>query len=219
MKHPPLAVIMIVALLTSDCVRNIPKDPQYNLVILLDKDFVKEKTQYKWLPWDLNKSSSSSGSMGGACLGGCPAAVVVAAVVVAALVVYATTAVTIHNAKGTNVKLTAVYYEDRTSETFELSWGINRFYLSEEKVASLENRTATLTLVATGTRNLEILVPYGILGKRDVHTIEFASDGKILADGIVVDSPDTQTEPQPASKEDLPERPQEPEGDDKDSQN
>jgi hypothetical protein len=218
MKHPPLAVIMIVALLTSDCVRNIPKDPQYNLVILLDKDFVKEKTQYKWLPWDLNKSSSSSGSMGGGCLGGCPAAVVVAAVVVAALVVYATTAVTIHNAKGTNVKLTALF-EGTSPETYELSWGINRYYISDENRLSLENGVARLILIATGTRNLEVMVPAIKLDKREIHTIEFGSDGKILADGIVVDSPYAQTEPQAGSKEDLPERPQEPEGDDKDSQN
>jgi len=187
MKNSAIAVIMIAALLMSDCAtRGVVNNREPNFLVIIDKDFLKQRVEYKWHPWDLKTAGGTgAGGGGGGCGGGmAPGCAVVAAVICAIVMVYAVTYISIHNARGTNVSLTAVY-ENSPSETFELSWGINRFYLSEEKVASLENSTARLTLVATGTRNLEMVVPYGVLSKRDVHTIEFASDGKVLADGIV----------------------------------
>jgi len=209
-----LALITIAALLTSDCERNIIKNREYNFMIIIDKNFIKQKTQYDWLPRDSDSFSSSSGSR--ASINGCviyPAnskdAAIVVAVVLAAVIVVAATIVTIHNVKGTNICI--VIDGDDGQEKYELNWGINRLYVSEKTLLSLEEGTAKLKIVARGTRKLEVEVPIeGMKIKRDVHIMEFTNGGKIIVDGIEIDSPYTQTAPRSGSEEDLPTRTQEP---------
>lgn len=219
MKSPALALIMIVVILTSNCVRNIPRDRQPNLIILLDKEFVKQHTQYEWWPREwFNSSSLSRGGGGGGTLGISPAAGMIELLLLAGAMVWVSGHVITHNVEGTNVSL--IIDGDAWQETYELNWGTNRFFLSEEKLFVLENGTAKLRLVATGTRELELGVPTeGMRIKRDVHNIEFTKSGDIIVDGTGITSSDEQTGPQPASEEDLSKRPQESGQDDKESQN
>jgi len=245
MKSPALALIMIVVILTSNCVRNIPKDRQPNLIILLAKDFVEQKAQHEWFPRKCFYCSFVSNMVGRGSLGFSPEGVVVYAAVLAGVIVLVSGHVIVHNVKGTNVSLvidedaqTAPQpgsdedllrrtqkpgrYDKDTAwqETYELNWGTNRLFLSEEKVSALEKGTATLRLIATGTRELELGVPTeGMKIKRDVHIIEFTKSGDIIVDGTGITSSDEQTGPQAASEEDLAMRPQESGQDDKESQN
>lgn len=219
MKNSAIAVIMIAALLMSACAsRGVVNNREPNFIVIIDKEFLKKRVEYRWRWWDETNGKGSGRGFNpmGVCI---YLDVVIVAVVVTVGIVYIIPRLIIHNARGTNVSLT-VLYEDRSSETFELNWGINRFYLTEEHFSALEENNAWVTLTAEGTRNLAMGVPTGIMRtKKAVHTLEFASDGKILADGIVVDSPHTQTEPQPGSGEDLLKRTQEPERYDNGSHN
>jgi len=219
MKSPALALMMIVVIFTSNCVRNIPKDGQYNLIVLLDKDFIRHHTQYEWWPREwFNSSSLSRGGGGGGTLGISPGAGMIELLLLAGVMVWVSGHVITHNAEGTNVSL--VIDADAWQETYELNWGTNRFFLSEEKLSALEKGTAKLRLVATGTRELEVGVPTeGMQIKRDVHVIEFPKSGKIVVDGIEINPSETQTAPEPAIEEDLSRRPQESGQHDKESQN
>ena len=92
MKNSAIAVIMIAALLMSDCAtRGVVNNREPNFLVIIDKDFLKQRVEYKWHPWDLKTGGGTgAGGGGGGCGGGmAPGCAVVAGVICAIVIVYA----------------------------------------------------------------------------------------------------------------------------------
>jgi len=154
-------------------------------MVIVDKGFIKEKTEYDWWPNDEDSLFSGGGGGGSLNLTGSSSgkdALVALAVIVAVVIVVEATDVTVHNIRGMNV--TVEVQGDKIKESFPLDWGVNRFQVSETSLQGLENGTARLYVRSTGTRKLKIELPTdGLRIKRDVHVIEFAETGNVIVDG------------------------------------
>ena len=153
-------------------------------MVIADKGFIKNKTEYDWWPKNEDSIFQGGGSGRSFNLGGGSGkdALVAMAVIVAVVIVAEATDVTYHNVRGMNVAIEI--HGKRINETYGLDWGMNRFRVSEEALKELESGDAKLFVKSTGTRKLKLELPTeGLKIRRDVHVVEFSDTGNVIVDG------------------------------------
>ncbi len=155
-------------------------------MIVVDKEFVKGKSTYHWWPSNedfiFHGSGSTCNNLNIGSGGSDRNAAIALAVIVAVIIVEEATEITYHNIKGTNVVMQIK--NSAGTDDYPLEWGVNRFRISEDALAGIEDGAAKVFLKSTGTRKVNIQLPTeGLHLKRDVHVLEFSKSGEIIIDG------------------------------------
>jgi hypothetical protein len=180
-------VLMVVCVvILSGCSRDTVSQDSYNFLVIADKGFIKNKTEYDWWPKNEDSIFQGGGSGGSFTLGSGGGsgkdALVAMAVIVAVVIVAEATDVTYHNIRGMNVVIEI--HGKNVNETYGLDWGMNRFRVTEEAMKELESGDAKLFVKSTGTRKLKLELPTeGLKIRRDVHVVEFSDTGNVIVDG------------------------------------
>lgn len=188
--HPFVTVGLVGCLLSggslSSCSRESGAQSDYNFMVIADKEFIKNKSDYQW--WPTNEDTlfkNGNFDLGVGHWGGCNDGrdvLAAAAVLIAVLIVAEAADVGHHHLNGINVSFQIT--GPVSKETFPLNWGVNRFRVPDGALAALESGKAQLHIISTGTRQVRILLPTdGMKIRHDVHILEFTSSGDIIVDG------------------------------------
>lgn len=181
-----LIAVSMASCLLGGCSRATMSQSDYNFMVIADKEFIKNKSDYLWWPTHedtILKNGTldlGNGHWGGSNDG--RDVLAAAAVLIAVLIVAEAADVSYHHLNGMNVSFQIT--GNVINESFPLNWGVNRFRVPDGALAALESGKAQLHIVSTGTRQVRILLPTdGMKIKHDVHILEFTNSGDIIVDG------------------------------------